>query len=199
MMIIMKSKSSQSPLDAIKAALEEEEYLVHRDQVSPDLPVEQLFVGLFEDDEKRLYVLEVLPLKGFENASEAADEAEDDADIEDDAEEESELIQFSCAFPYLFDEAVSLDVLRLVNFVNTFLPMGHMSCAEAEHRVYFRYGMCFSSSIEAGLAAVIEVVGFAEYTLESISPIMVDVCEKKINFEVAVKKLIEIGFIPTEG
>lgn len=145
------------PLEAIQSYLEDRQQPVSRGPVLPESSAEQLLTPVYEDENGRVYILQLLFINDLAPAP-----AEDEPRLR--------LLQHFCALPMELDLETALQVGRFLHFVNLSMPLGTYGIQESAPAVYFRCVLSFPRAAADELAAVGEVITALSLSLPQIVP-----------------------------
>jgi len=169
-------------LSSIQAALQADDYLVERSNVFTDIPAEQLYVPVAEDEMGRPYFMQLIFIN--DGGDESGASAEDVAFA---------LLQFYISFPLELSSGALLEAGRLFHFVNQTLPLGFFGIMEVARRGSFRFVYPWQDIGERDLAVVREVFDMTAVAVSRLAPLYNAIGAGKISAEQAIDDISRTG------
>ena len=174
-------------LSRIETILDDADYIVRRESMTPDSEVEQLYVALLQDDQERLYLLEIAFLDDIASIG-GLDEGEDAP------ESAVTMIQYHCTFPFLVEPDHRTDVIRVLNFVNQSFPLGAFSLVESTGNIMFRYIYPSVHPAKVQPEVATEIVSMAELSIGRLGPLVGQVSLGAVSARQAMEAIADEGF-----
>ena len=176
---------AQPPLDRIAKTLEADDFAVYLNEKSEEVPFDQLFISLGEDEQKRPFVLQMLFVNDLTNIMELEEKEEDAA-----------LLQHFLTFPFTASPITVPELSKLVLMLNRIIPIGAFGLDINQGTLYFQYVLA-SKDREVNKTVILETVSMiGMFVMEFAKKLEAVATGEKCAQEI-IKSLEEVGlFIP---
>ncbi|HQU08708.1 MAG TPA: hypothetical protein PLV25_01965 [Opitutales bacterium] len=152
------SEKKPSPLTRLESLLQDEDFTTHLESVTPEHPVEQLFVALGQDDKGRSHTVTIHYVNDVTNALGGTD-----------APEDAIILQFFLPLPYECKPEHMDAFARMALVVNRLLPVGAFGITDPEGMAYLQYNLATGNrNVEAKV--ICEVLGMMAFFTNEFGP-----------------------------
>ena len=174
---------NESPLSRIAQILDDEDFAVHFLPATEEAPVDSLYVHLFEDDEERPHVLQLLFTNDVANAVGVPDDPDD-----------AVYLQLTHVMPFKVPAERHAEVAFLLFYLNRLLPSGAFGLSDTENVVFYR-DCVTSPDREVDEIVAVESVSTANFFIELFSPEIEAVATGETTRKDVIEKLTADGMI----
>lgn len=179
----MEPFNSTSSLEAIAEYLKAEEFPVYLPKPTPDLQLDQLYVGLFKDEAGRDYVLQVVYVNDLAKSTGVTAE-----------ENEILLLQFFVSFPFKAEQTFLGDISSLILTINRILPLGAFGLSQKEGTIYFQYILASETKQISKLVSV-EVTNIIGMFVKEFAPKLASVATGEKTVDEVLKEMESTGLV----
>lgn len=146
---------SETPLSKISKILQDDDFATFMPEVSEENPIEQLYVSLGQDSQKRDLILQMLFINDLASKMGMEEEPED-----------AVLLQCFLAFPVVCKQEHIGEIAKLMVTLNRIIPIGALGTSLKEGTLYYQYVLALETR-EAPAKVILEVISMiGMFTME---------------------------------